>query len=635
MGRNPLSIRSREGVKEPRCRGGPCGRPCGCPLEFGHFWKRAPTRAAPTTRFLAMALLTLAISPTAAPQTANPPEVQAHETTPQFRLRAERNLVLVRVVVRDTKGRTVGDLHKEDFRLFDDGKPQEITSFAVEVSKPKPEAAPAQAAPAAPTSTAAAAPQPPAAVAQRFVALFFDDQHSEIEGIGRTRDAAWRYVSTAVRPQDRVAVLTATGKDQLDFTDDRGKLHEALFRLVPRPHSAYACPEIDNYEAYLANKLRSPDALAVLHTDAIRCDCGYTTAGADPATERSVMGYPGNTCAGAAMQNAEFAAERVWNEAEMHSQFSLQAIEESVRRLAAMPGQRSLVLVSPGFLTETQGDKIDAIINRALHQDVVISAIDAVGLEARVPHEITNVGRPDIEALKTKLINEGVVTSGDVLASLSSSTGGVFFHNSNDFDDGFRQAAAVPEVYYVLAFSPQEVKLNGKFHSLKVTLSTHEPFTVQARRGYFASETALAEGAASADDLQKVLFSLQERHELPAEVSTKVEKLNDQKSTLTVSVHVDITSLRYRKEADRSVDTLIFDTALFDRDGKYVTSKEASLDLHLKDATLEKFSKSGINAKTSFEVGPGTYRVREVVRDSESTGMSALNSDVQVPGASP
>jgi hypothetical protein len=82
------------------------------------------------------------------------------------------------------------------------------------------------------------------------------------------------------------------------------------------------------------------------------------------------------------------------------------------------------------------------------------------------------------------------------------------------------------------------------------------------------------------------------------------------------------------------VDTLIFDTALFDHDGKYVTSKEASLELHLKDATLEKFSKSGIIARTNFEVGPGTYRLREVVRDSESSGMSALNCEVEVPGAS-
>jgi hypothetical protein len=168
-----------------------------------------------------------------------------------------------------------------------------------------------------------------------------------------------------------------------------------------------------------------------------------------------------------------------------------------------------------------------------------------------------------------------------------------------------------------------------------VTLNTREPFTVQARRGYFASETALAAQAPGADELQRAVFSLEERHELPAEVSTKVEKLNERKSTLIVSIHVNIASLRYRKEADRSVDTLVFDTTLFDQEGKYVTGKEASLELHLSDASLEKFSKSGINGQTRLEVGPGTYRVREVVRDSESTGMSALNCEVQVPGASP
>ena len=80
--------------------------------------------------------------------------MQAHETTPQFRIRAERNLVLVRVVVRDDKGRTVGNLHKEDFRLLDDGKPQEIADFSVEVSNPKPQEAQPLVAPAA-------RPQPP------------------------------------------------------------------------------------------------------------------------------------------------------------------------------------------------------------------------------------------------------------------------------------------------------------------------------------------------------------------------------------------------------------------------------------------------------------------------------------------
>jgi len=105
-------------------------------------------------RSVALSFLMLASGPGATPQSANPPEVQVHATTPKFRIRAERNVVLVRVVVRDAKQRTVGDLHKEDFQLFDDGKPQEVTAFSVETASPKSATTEVRSSPAASTDTA-------------------------------------------------------------------------------------------------------------------------------------------------------------------------------------------------------------------------------------------------------------------------------------------------------------------------------------------------------------------------------------------------------------------------------------------------------------------------------------------------
>jgi VWFA-related protein len=59
-----------------------------------------------------------------------PVAVPARQTAPAFK--AETNLVLVPVVVRDAQGNVVGGLAKDDFQLFRDGVSQAITSFALE-----------------------------------------------------------------------------------------------------------------------------------------------------------------------------------------------------------------------------------------------------------------------------------------------------------------------------------------------------------------------------------------------------------------------------------------------------------------------------------------------------------------------
>ena len=598
-------------------------------------WVRARGLGRNLLPWVALSIWLLSAGPGAAPQEPNPPEIQVHEgqsqeAPPTFQLHVERNLVTVKVVVRDAKDRPVGNLRQEDFRLFDEGKLQDILGFTVETAYPN--AAP-EVAPAAPVSAERAPEAPPApakAVAQRFVILYFDDFHLEPEGILRTRLAAWRYVLTAVRPQERVAIFTATGKDQIDFTEDREKLHDALLRLVPRAREAGVCPQINDYEAYLVTQ-QAPDALSVLHAEGIQCDCHITVPPSGLSALVTGDAGSGDPCVPMAERRVEMDAARIWDQAKLNAQYALEGIEMGIRRLAAMPGQRTLVLVSPGFLIETQRDKVDALTSRALQQDVVISAIDAAGLAPSKMYDGL-VALPGLGVVASRIENTGIIMSNGVLAGLAEGTGGVFFHNSNDFDEGFRQAAEVPEAYYVLTFSPPSVKLDGKFHSLKVTLNTRQPYTVQARRGYFASASGLAGQPSSRDELEKVVFSGEEIHGLSAEVTAQVAKISERESKLTVIIHVDLRQLAFRKEADRSADKLIFHTTLFDCDGKYVTAKEASLDLHLKDTTLKRLLQPGLNATTSFQVPPGTYRVREVVRDTESNGMSALNCIVEVPG---
>ena len=438
-----------------------------------------------------------------------------------------------------------------------------------------------------------------------------------IEDVTRTRNAAWRYLSTATRPDDRIAIFTSSAKEQLDFTDGRDKLHDTLFRLAPHSRKIplmNQCPSIEEYQAYLIDNLQDTNALDIATTEGYECHCkGEGNETADCRDEQ--------------MRQARFDAAHIGGLADMQSQWTLEAIRQLLRRMAAMPGQRTLVLVSPGFLTMARNDDVDMLVNQAVHRNIVINALDAAGLYTRSARPGRFGYRLDLEVQKTGLENMQLEVGRDVLAGLSAGTGGTYFRNSNDFDQGFRETAQAPDVYYVLSFSPHDVKLDGKSHTLKVALNAGDHLRVEARRGYIAAQGTEQEAVRTQTEIEKLVFSQEELHGLPVEVTAQVEK-SSPASTLTIKVHVDVSVLPFRKDADRNIDTLIFETALFDKDGKYVAAKGGSLDLRLKDANLGKFTQSGINAVVKFQVPPGAYRVRELVRDTESKDLAAVNYNV-------
>ena len=158
-------------------------------------------------------------------------EVTTREETPTFQ--SSVNLVRVPVVVRDKQGHTLGNFHKEDFQLTDRGKQQYISQFAVEGSAVVAAAHPRPAAhqEAIPGEPAAAASK--LVVPTRFTAYVFDDVHLKIGDLMNARIAALKHIERGIRPQDRVALLTLSGKVSLDFTNDPAKFREALMKIMP------------------------------------------------------------------------------------------------------------------------------------------------------------------------------------------------------------------------------------------------------------------------------------------------------------------------------------------------------------------------------------------------------------------
>jgi len=218
----------------------------------------------------------------------------------------------------------------------------------------------------------------------------------------------------------------------------------------------------------------------------------------------------------------------------------------------------------------------------------------------------------------------------DILSVLADGTGGVFFHNNNDLEEGFRRVAEAPEYSYVLAFAPQNLKLDGSFHMLKVTLKNPQKLSLQARRGYYAPKNFASPEEQAKQEIEDEMFSQEELHNLPVNLHTQFFKAGDQDAKLVVLAHVDVKRLRFRKAEGRNDNVLTCVSALFNRNGNFLQGTQKVVTLHLKDETLAHKMPSGLTLKTSFDVKPGNYMVRLVVRDAEGQLMSAENGTVEI-----
>lgn len=259
------------------------------------------------------------------------------------------NAVLVPVVVRDAQGHALGDLKKEDFQILDKDKRREITGFSVvkraaaltETTAKMEETHEGAAgkgesnASESDANGAIGSVSPRQSPMQRFVVFLFDDLHIAPADLASMKKSASNVLATAIGEGDLVSVNSILGRIDSGVTNDRARLTDAMDKIQvmrsPYQHTAHECPNVDFFQADRIENVRDLRATEDAVDETIECE--HMSPEMRPQAEALT----------------HQAAQRALAMGEQDIRMTLVYLRELARKMANLPGQRTLILISPGF----------------------------------------------------------------------------------------------------------------------------------------------------------------------------------------------------------------------------------------------------------------------------------------------
>ena len=527
-----------------------------------------------------------------------PPEVRIRSSAwfpPGLVLSTDANLVEMVATVRDRQGHPIGGLQASDFEVLDNNEPREITFFSEQKSQP------AGSTVSATTAKPAEAASPPPSTAPRFIALFFDDAHASMLGVRKSAEGAVRLITNTLAPSDMVGIFTSSGVVSVDFTSNRKLLLEALAHLQPHPlggvYATTVCPTLGPSQAYIITQHLDIAIEDAAVAEAVSCNCF------DPPMLPA--------CTLVQREIVRTAAQNVWQQFEYQSITALDAILIVIRHLAAVPGKRLLILMSPGFPTGGLEERTSAITNAALRANITIGAVNSEGL-----------------ATDPMVARELFLLSG-FMEDAAKSTGGKYLHNTNDWTGSLRALVTVPVVSYVLGF-PSSGNPDGKYHKLKTRVPGNRGYRVESRPGYYAA-TGTSDRETVQQHIDRIAMSSADIKDFPVTLEVRQDSPKEGQATVKVTIAVDAGGLQFPEKEERRVQELTFLTVLEDEKGNFVAGKQSVMDMALTSASLAETLQKGIRAATAFPaLQPGSYRVREVVREVVQNHIWASAAPIQV-----
>jgi VWFA-related protein len=526
-----------------------------------------------------------------APATENPSATQI-SSTPQggFTLKANAELVLTNVIVRDVRtGEPITGLKQSDFKIFENGKEQQIESFdfeSVDMATPLKEATVGGLAAGPTGSKAVVVAKPEELRNHRLIVMFFDLTSMQPEDLERGVDAAQAFLKTKMQPADLVALVSlgdTLNVDQ-DFTADKNALISEVGAYNGTEGQGFAQGATANTNQVEDTTAYSPD------------ESEYN----DLNTDREL--------------------------------FALRSISQS---LAKINEKKSLLYFSGGISRDGIENEasLRSAINAAVRADLAIYSVDTRGLQA-----VTPLGDASTGSLRGQSgFNGGALTanmnanfaSQEVMATLSSDTGGKAFFDSNDFAPAFAQVQNDNSAYYAIGFHSTNPARDGKYRKLTVKID-RPGVKLDYRPGYYAPADFKHSGNQDREqELQDQLASDLPATDMAVYMNAMYFRLDENRFFMPVSLVVPGSQIPFVKGGDKDKATLDIIGAVTDEGNRPVGRVRDTVKLNL-DPSLQARQKN-IQYTTSFNLPPGKYQLKFVVRENQTGRMGSFIADVSLP----
>ena len=570
--------------------------------------------------------------------------LRAQDVTPpasQPTIRVTTTEVALDIVVRDKKGHPVKNLKPGDVQIYEDGVRQQLLSFRMVAGRDQekhPESHDVE--------PAAGSKSLPLRELNTICIVFHN-----IDPVTRPHaiEVVKEFIKANLPPESYIGIFNLNEKLAVvhEFTKDRDELLA----------SSLNGSALDFNKASVALLTASPNIVTVnaqvnaaTHTATVTVD---TTGG--EVNPNVIMGADVNTGAGANRLRGDQVREQA-DFANITGMHETDRIQTLINQIGALPGRKTILLVSTGLTTTGDPDIFQKLLTAANSHGITFYTLDSTEMSAMV--DTANGSKNAVKQVAAVSRQQGLTNgsasvmrqnshqgddtisavrtsdSQSSLRALAEGTGGFMIANTNDFRKPFQQLASDLETHYEAVYHPTAPKFDGHLRKIEVKLA-HTDWQVDSRTGYFAMPDL--KGASPLTPLESTAMAVMNAeprpHAFDFHVAAYHFEAGDAKPTATLAFELPSAKLGATAVPENKLHK--FEVGLLalvrDSNGEVVDQYGIEKPYYIADANLAAARADQLTYTHPVDLPPGKYTVEAAVVDHEGAQATVADGSFEIP----